>query len=1093
MIKDKVKKIALKWECFQMRARVTLYLSPFHFYLPFILYSLFFILFAPVFPQNQPKFIHYSIADGLSQNTVNSIFQDSRGFMWFGTQAGLNRFDGYEFKIFKHNPADSLSISNNWIWDIFEDSRGTLWIGTFGGGLNRFDHETETFRAFRHNPKDSANTLLDDTIWFVDEDDAGILWVSGNTGLNRFDPATGGIRHFRFTETDNNCFHHVKNAQNELFFTTPQFFYRFDMRTCEYTQYPIYADTPGKMSTLRSPIALDNDGAIWLGTGDGLLRLTFDKKAVSDRHLFTSENSNLLKNGIMSLFIDNQNVLYAGSESGLHTLNLNDPAFRQNPHAAEFTQITHSPFIQTSLKNNRIYAIGESRGGELWVGTELGLSRHDRSNRKFEHFAYNPGEKNTLANPLVLDIEEDSQQRLWIATHNGLSMFDPNTRQFSQFNSGGNKPAESLRNSYVFSLLEDARKPGGMWVGTIRGGLHWLDWKTGKFQQYPFAPGQKNGTLSANIYTIYADKSRQLWVGTSGGVSRYLRNENRFDRVADSLFSQPLSHKFVYSILQDHFDQFWFGTAGGLNHFDPVSGEITAYLNNPGEPQSLSNNFVLCLHESPKTGDIWIGTNGGLNRLVREPEVHFRSYRQKDGLPDDLIYGILEDDTGNLWLSAQNGLVKAEIFGDSLAFTLFTKSDGLQGDEFNMNAFLRGKNGKMYFGGSNGFNAFFPENVTENQFVPPVAITDFRVLNESVPIAGNGQKMHPKTYTIPKTINMLDALELSWRQNVFSFEFAALNFTNPQENEFAYMMEGFDENWIYSGNRRFVTYTNLDPGEYVFRVKASNNDGVWNETGKAIRIAITPPPWRTWWAGIIYAIIILGGIYGIIRFRIREAQRKIGEQSRIDRAKTEERERVRKKSAADFHDEAGHLITKITLFLELARRQASENKLLNEYLDKMEEHTKSLAGGMRDFIWGLDPEKDSLQETLIRLRDFGNKLFQHSDVRFIASPLVSDFGRVELDIDDRRAIMFIFKEAMHNCLKHASATNASLDAHLDGESLQIAFSDNGKGISQHPKTGGYGLKNMQSRAAKMGATLQISSEADRGTRIVFEKILTKIP
>lgn len=1093
MIKDKVKKIALKWECLQMRARVTFYLSPFHFYLPFILYSLFFILFAPVFPQNQPKFIHYSIADGLSQNTVNSIFQDSRGFMWFGTQAGLNRFDGYEFKIFKHNPADSLSISNNWIWDIFEDSRGTLWIGTFGGGLNRFDHETETFRAFRHDPKDSANTLLDDTIWFVDEDDAGILWVSGNTGLNRFDPATGGIRHFRFTETDNNCFHHVKNAQNELFFTTPQFFYRFDMRTCEYTQYPIYADTPGKLSTLRSPIALDNDGAIWLGTGDGLLRLTFDKKAVSDRHLFTSENSNLLKNGIMSLFIDSQNVLHAGSESGLHTLNLNDPAYRQNPHAAEFTQITHSPFIQTSLKNNRIYAIGESRGGELWVGTELGLSRHDRSNRKFEHFAYNPGEKNTLANPLVLDIEEDSQQRLWIATHNGLSMFDPNTRQFSQFNSGGNKSAESLRNSYVFSLLEDAQKPGGMWVGTIRGGLHWLDWKTGKFQQYPFAPGQKNGTLSANIYTIYADKSRQIWLGTSGGVSRFLRNENRFDRVADSLFSQPLSHKFVYSILQDRFDQFWFGTAGGLNHFDPVSGDITAYLNNPGEPQSLSNNFVLCLHESPKTGDIWIGTNGGLNRLVREPEIHFRSYRQKDGLPDDLIYGILEDDAGNLWLSAQNGLVKAEIFGDSLAFTLFTKSDGLQGDEFNMNAFLRGKNGKMYFGGSNGFNAFFPENVTENQFVPPVAITDFRVLNESVPIAGNGQKMHPKTYAIPKTINVLDELELSWRQNVFSFEFAALNFTNPQENEFAYMMEGFDENWIYSGNRRFVTYTNLDPGEYVFRVKASNNDGVWNETGKAIRIAITPPPWRTWWAGIIYAIIILGGIYGIIRFRIREAQRKIGEQSRIDRAKTEERERVRKKSAADFHDEAGHLITKITLFLELARRQASENKLLNEYLDKMEEHTKSLACGMRDFIWGLDPEKDSLQETLIRLRDFGNKLFQHSDVRFIASPLVSDFGRVELDIDDRRAIMFIFKEAMHNCLKHAAATNASLDAHLDGESLQIAFSDNGKGISQHPKTGGYGLKNMQSRAAKMGATLQISSEADRGTRIVFEKILTKIP
>ena len=1093
MITEKVKKIALKRECLQMRARVTFYLSPFQFYLLFILYQLSFILVTPAFPQNQPKFIHYSIADGLSQNSANSIFQDSRGFMWFGTQAGLNRFDGYEFKVFKHNPSDSLSISNNWIWDIFEDSRGTMWIGTFGGGLNRFDHETETFRAFRHDPQDSANTLLDDTIWFIDEDDSGILWVSGNTGLNRFDPATGEIRHFRFTETDNNCFHHVKNDQNELFFTTPQYFYRFDMRTCEYTQYPIYADSPGKQSIIRSPIALDKDGTLWLGTGDGLLRVSFDGDAVSGRHFYNAKNANLTNEKILSLFIDSQQTLYVGSEGGLYTLDLTDENYRQTPENAEFRKISHSPFVQSSLRNDRIYSIGESRGGELWVGTELGLSRHDRTTRKFQHFAYIPGEANTLSDPLVLDIEEDAQNRLWIATHNGLNMYDPRTQRYRHYKAGDNHPDEALRYNYVFSLLADAKKPGGIWVGTIRGGLHWFDWQTGKFQQFPFSPGAKNGTLSASIYTIYADKSGDIWVGSSGGVSRYLRNEDRFDRVADSLFARNLTHKFVYSILQDRFDQFWFGTAGGINHFDPVSGELRAYLNDPDDPGSLSNNFVLCIHESPKTGDIWIGTNGGLNRLVREPEIHFRSYRQKDGLPDDLIYGILEDDAGNLWLSAQNGLVKAEVFGDSLAFTLFTKSDGLQGDEFNMNAFLRGKNGKMYFGGSNGFNAFFPENVTENQFLPPVAITDFRVLNESVPIAGNGQKTHPETFTIPKTINMLDALELSWRQNVFSFEFAALNFTNPQENEFAYMMEGFDENWIYSGNRRFVTYTNLDPGEYIFRVKASNNDGVWNETGKAIRISITPPPWRTWWAGIIYAIIVLGGIYGIIRFRIREAQRKIGEQSRIERAKTEERERVRKKSAADFHDEAGHLITKITLFLELARRQASENKLLNEYLDKMEEHTKSLAGGMRDFIWGLDPEKDSLQETLIRLRDFGNKLFQHSDVRFVASPLVSDFGRVELDIDDRRAIMFIFKEAMHNCLKHAAATNASLDAHLEGERLHIAFSDNGKGISQHPKTGGYGLKNMQSRAAKMGATLQISSEADRGTRIVFEKILTKIP
>ncbi len=1045
--------------------------------------------------QNEPRFVRYTMDDGMSQNTVNCILQDSRGFMWFGTQGGLNRFDGYTFRVFRHHPDDTLSLSRNWIWCLYEDSRGDLWVGTFGGGLNRFDHTTENFRAYRHTPADSANSLLDDGIWFITEDSDGVLWVGSNTGLNRFDTQSGAIQHFTFRPGSSNCFAGVRAPDNVLWFTTPAYLYRCDLQTQQFTEFPIFAETPGRPSTVRSPIAIDDAGDIWLGTGSGLQFLDIEGGEIRSRKRYHTGNSNLVTNRFFSLFIDSRNTLWAGSDSGLFVLNLNE--FHQLPKkdTVRFASHRHSPFIPTSIINNTVTSLGESRGGEIWVGTAFGLNRFDRNNQKFEQYPYNPGINNSLSSPIVQDIIEDSRGKVWISTRSGLNCYDPKTGQYRHYRANAQHSTTALRSNYIFSLLEDSLRPGGIWVGTIRGGLHWLNWQSGTVEQYTYDSNAENGTLSGNIYTIYADRDNHIWVGTSDGVSRYLRTENRFDRLADETFSQKLPHRNVYGILQDRYGDYWFATAGGLWHYSPKTGEGTVYRNHPDDVSSISHDFIICLYESPRSGELWIGSNGGLSRVVRSEsdprQISFKTIRKADGLPDDIVYGIMEDNRGHLWVSAQNGLARVNVSGAHPDITIYSKSDGLLSNELNMNAWHHGRSGKFYVGGMNGFNAFYPENIRLNRFLPPVVFTDFTVLNEPVPVRPPTANPQDNRFTIPAVINELDALSLSWRQNVFSIGFAALNFTQPQENRYTYKMEGFDANWIAAGTRRYATYTNLDPGEYVFRVKASNNDGLWNEVGRSLRISIAPPPWRTWWAYLFYAAALISGIYGIMLFRIREHRRKIEAQANIEQAKAEERERVRKKNTADFHDEVGHLVTKITLFVELARRQTPQISPLRRHLDKIEEYAKSLSGGLRDFIWGLDPEKDTLLDTLTRLRDFGNRLFQDSEVRFAAGPLAEEFRHIIQEIDDRRAIVFIFKEAMHNCLKHAHARNARLDAALENGKLRITFSDDGRGFSTAEKSDGYGVKNMHSRAAKIGASLTVCAEDGKGTTIIFEKMLSK--
>ncbi|MEK7728166.1 MAG: two-component regulator propeller domain-containing protein, partial [candidate division KSB1 bacterium] len=970
------------------------------------------------------RFAHYADAQGLSQNTVLCALQDRRGFMWFGTQDGLNRFDGYTFSVFKHDPDNANSLSENWIWSIYEDRHGYLWIATFGGGANRFDPQTETFTAYRHAPQDSTS-LSHDTVWGFYENAAGELYVAANNGLNRFHAARQTFSYFAPPRAKNNVFHLVARDANTHWLNTPEAVLAFDMTTRQFTTLLTAQEL--NMNLSRGAMARDAEGALWLGTDKGLLR--FDPNTRRLQHYGPDSSRGLPHPFVTSIHADRNGALWIGTREGL--------ALRR-AHETTFEIFRHDPLDHYSLTHSFISSIYAGHTGEVWIGTRSGLNRCDPEQRKFQHYRAQPNAAHTLSHSNVLPIFASRREPkvLWLGTNNGLNRLDLTTGEYQHFFHQPTNEAKGPAGNYILSLLEDRR--GDLWIGTRGSGLSRMthDRKGNPhFTHFRHDPLDATTLGSNAVHSIYEDRAGVIWLGTGGGgLNRFDAARGAFKRYEMSATAPfGLRDSFVYAMLEDSRGEFWLGTSsGGLHHFDRRRETFTQFAHAPIDAQSLSNNRVLCLFESARDSSLWIGTAAGLNKLLRHGEkIRFQQFREREGLPNEVIYGILEDHAGRLWVSTNRGICRLQLENEKLRVRAFTVEDGLQSNEFSQNAYHRGPAGEMFFGGINGFNAFHPDSVRDHPRPPAVVITDFKILNHSVTMASG---------RLQQSLAATQSLALTYKDLFFSIEFAALNFTLPEKNQYAYMMEGFDADWIHSGARRFVTYTNLDPGAYTFRVRAGNHDGVWNEAGATLQILITPPPWRTWWAYALYAALGVGGIFGFMRLRLRAQAQELATRAAIAQARQEERERVRKKSSADFHDEAGHLLTKITLFTALARREADAKQ--TEYFQKIEEHTKALAGRMRDFIWALDPEKDSLHDALLRLKDFGGALFENSDAHFRAAGSET-FTHVELAMEDRRELVFIFKEAMHNCLKYARCQTVTFHAALQENEIVLTLTDDG--------------------------------------------------
>ncbi len=817
------------------------------------------------------SFEHLTVEDGLSHGSVHDILQDDRGFIWFGTEDGLNRYDGYRITVFNHDPSNPNSLASSNFGKMHQDADGYLWLGTWGGGLDRFDPVHGQFIHYRHDPED-PRSLSDDRIEMIFEDRFGNLWIGTETaGLNRFE-ASGGQRkgyftHFRHRSGDPTSLSSdstkaiCEDEMGRLWIGTDNGLDLFDPQLQTFT-HPL-AGTP-KGQALSSPriraLAADGAGSLWIGTrGGGLNRLDLASGQV--RHYVHDPHSpgGLGDDSVARLFFDSQGTLWIGTYLG--------GLQRFDPTTETFSQFRYDAGDPNSLSHDRVESFWEDRSSILWIGTRGGgVNKLDLEAKKFTNYVHDPGRADGLPKPTVRAIAEapgEAGRRLWIGTDGGgLALLDRATGHFHHLR---HRPADatSLSTDRVLSIL--AESPELLWVGTYDGGLNRLVGRGDSYQATSFQhdPADPTSLSSSRVQTILEDRQGHLWLGTADGLNRLIREDGgdiSFERFYhDPEEANSLSHSYIIVLQEDRDGMLWIGTRGGLTALDAERGVFRRFHHRPADAGSLSSDIVHAIHEDRDLNAIlWIGTeDGGLNRLDRQSG-RVTYYSVDDGLPSNVIDAIQQDDSGSLWLSTSRGLTR---FDPRLeTFRNFDQSDGLVNHSFLRNASWGSSDGEMFFGSLAGLVSFRPDEIHDNTHVPPVVVTDFKVFDSPI--------------ELERAVYAVDDIELDYKDNFISIEFAALDYTSSTKNRYSYQLQGVDATWSEPTGRTYANYTKLDPGHYVFKIRGSNNDGVWNETGAAFNLHIVPPFWLTWWFRVAVLAMVLAAVWSIYAFRVRAIRRR---------------------------------------------------------------------------------------------------------------------------------------------------------------------------------------------------------------------------
>ncbi len=887
---------------------------------------------------NNIRFEHISLEDGLSQSTIKTIFKDSKGFMWFGTESGLNKYDGYEFVIYKNNPFDSTSISNNNIQSAFEDSEGFIWIGTAGGGLNKFDRQTETFTHYRHDPQ-NPNSIGNDFVGFAFEDKAGNIWVFTNDGgtdlLNR---ETGKFERFRNDPGDpntisgNNIMRVSEDNSGNVWFGTTNGLSKYNGEKRNFENYLV--------GTIISSVyeSEDQPGILWLTTGGiqtltggkGLIKFdTGDNSYTYFKH--NPSNTNSISSDIASYIQKSEKGDYWIATG--YGLNKFDPSTNKfttylpepdkgfgkfntilgfginkfgkillitaelnggyffDPKTETFNHFEYKPSDPNSLSTNTIISAYEDTTGVFWLGTTTGgLNKVDHYAKKFNSYVFNPDAPNSINAKIVRALHLDRNGELWIGfARGGLDRFNRERNKITHYTHNPVNP-NTIASDNVWAVYEDSR--GVLWVGTYGGGLDKIDRETGKFIHYKFKQDDITSLSDNFIRDIYEDSNGRLWIATDfGGLNLYDRENDAFYRIKYETGNRKNAYaNSLRAVCEDKYGNLWLGSFGsGLSKltlnpeerlnsrnevFNPDGNIIINYQHDPNNLNSLSNNSIQSIYIDDE-GIIWLGTfGGGLNRFDPEAETFTHFTDENSDLPNNVIYSVLGDEEGNIWMSSNRGITKYNPAKN--IFTNYDMDDGLQSREFNGQAEFYSSTGEMFFGGINGFNSFFPDSLMNNPYPPRVSITGFKLFNKSVPIG--------KDSPLDKHISETDKITLVYWQNDIAFEFVALHYNKPKENKYAFMLENYDPGWIKTKNQRWANYTNLDPGTYIFKVIASNNDGVWNYEGARIKLIITPPWWQTTWAYGLYFLFGIGIFYSFYKAQHKRVVRSERSRAQIREA-----------------------------------------------------------------------------------------------------------------------------------------------------------------------------------------------------------------
>lgn len=880
------------------------------------------------------KFQRITVEDGLSQASVNKVFQDSKGYMWFGTFDGLNRYNGKDIRIYKNIIGESNSLVFNSIADIIEDDEGNIWVAT-SEGLNKIENVTENIIRIK-NDKTSEEGISDCNVWDLLIDSKGTMWVGTEYGLNKYDKEKKTFKKY-FKENNNNSLvdNYVKvmceDDYGHIWIGTENGLSILDVETGKFENIRELDNKPLKPINLEK----DNLGNIWINTKElGVIKTHF-----KDGHFESLEKlkfNNEIENNIQSILFDHYGNLWLGSARG---------AAKYDPISKKINIYKNKASDQTSLVNDSVISLYEDKAGLIWFGTYNGISILN-PDQKFNHYKKDfTNEENSLSDNMISGIYEDDDNILWIGTNSkGLNALNRENGKIKKYMHDANDK-ESISDDKIWTIK--GANDGGIWIATASG-VNKLDKSRKKIEKFEFH--NNSSKYSKDVRTLYEDKDGVLWIGTRGGLQSYNTKSKEFKVYNKEFEEKNIIDKYINSICEDTEDPniLWIGTGikSGLIKFHKTKGVIKSYINDPEDYNSLSCNSVKNIAIDHK-GDLWIATKSGLNYFDTHEE-KFITFDEKDGLVNNFIYGILLDDKGNPWVSTNGGLSKLDLEDvnydmDKALFLNFTISDGLQSNEFNGQSFYKSKNGEMFFGGINGITAFFPDKINETTYEASIVI--------------DGIKVHDKKLDV-KNNNII----LNYNENSIAFEFFLPDYRNAKKISYEYKLEGVDDEWVFAKDRNYANYTLLKPGKYLFRVRARNGNGeLCKET--TMNITIKKAPWRTPIAYFIFFLIALGLVLFIwnyvkileklVKQRTAQLNKKLKENSKLY-DKLIEQEKIKNNYFVNLSHELrtplNIILSTIQLLASLNKTDKIDKQVMNKYLPIVKKNSNNLLNVINDLI-----------------------------------------------------------------------------------------------------------------------------------------------
>lgn len=1007
-------------------------------------------------------FDHLTSADGLSHSDVRAIVQDRQGFMWFGTWlGGLNRYDGYTFKVYRHDPNDNRSLGSDSIRNLYVDRRGVLWIAT-QGGVDQYDQETD---SFIHHDRDADNHPIAQPNFFYEEK-SGRLWVASAAGLSRFDQVTGTFRRYRPDPSEPMTFGNADvwdicedKTSGLLWLSANGGVTILDPSNGHVAQYKNIPNDPAGSANFVEDIFQDQKGTLWISTQKGLDR--FDPRTHSlNRYLHDpNDPSTLSDDYVMETYEDRAGRFWVTTNNGL---NLMDRAH------GTFTRYLHDANNPHSLSSNiiNIHAIFEDSAGTLWIGTRSGgVDRLQAGAKAFTTYGYNPQDANSLSSEIVSGLDVDPGGDLWIGTTAGVDHW--NGSAFTHYLARPNDPSSLSPGAHHVAI----GPRGVVWTGSYGGGLDRLDGN--RVKHFRHNPKDTDSPANDNIASLVPDAAGGLWIAVYGKGMDYFDGQHFTHFSPDPAHAGSLPDRWVQPFLLDERGTLWIGTAGmGLVGLDNKTRKFSTYLLDSTQPGNHAVNWVQDIYSDGT--NLWVASINGLFRFDLATRTFSRHYTEKDGLGSNSAVGVIGDIQGNVWVSTIRGLSRLE--PRTGTFRNYDVNDGLQGNEFSPVTRARAPDGRLFFGGPHGLSVFDPAKLIDNPRPPPVILTEFDLFNEPAAIGG-------KNSPLQKAINFSSEITLRHNQSVFRLQFAALDFTAPQKNQYAYILQPFDERWQYTdAKRRWATYTNLDPGDYTFRVKASNNDGVWNEQGVALHIRILPPWWNTLWFRALCAAGGLGLLWALHELRLRQVAAEFN-------VRLEERVGERTRIARELHDTLLQSFQALLLLFQtgiqmLPQHPDDARRVLEDAVDRA---SRAIAEG-RDAILGLRTSTVEKNDLSAALRTIAEELAKAQNSQAPTFRMVVEGAPRELHPISRDELYRLSTEALRNAFRHASARNIEVEIRYDEKYLRVRIRDDGKGIDpqilhRNKREGHYGLPGMRERAEAAGGRLAIWTELDSGTEV----------